>query len=187
MRCPSLKTGLGWLVGLVLLLTSVINLSILIMHAGPRTRAEDETGLHLTRELVLMGIASLQETDDPLPALRRFYDSLENLRHVDVKVVGNDDPAPIFAPRPPSKAEYEAPYWFVALIHTPPKMPIVPVTIKGANYGRIALISNPIDELAEKGSETFSRCERLHAHIRYECCRPRRSARERQTRKGQTP
>jgi len=55
-----------------MLLVLIINLSILIAHAGPRIRAEDDTSIHLTRELVVTAIGSLQETEDPLPALNRF-------------------------------------------------------------------------------------------------------------------
>ena len=46
MRCLSLKTELSWLIGLVMLMTLIINLSILIAHAGPRIHAEDDTSLH---------------------------------------------------------------------------------------------------------------------------------------------
>jgi two-component system sensor histidine kinase UhpB len=153
MRSLSLKVGLSWLVGAVLLMTLLINVSILVMHAGPRIRAEADSNLRLTRELVVMAIASLQETDDPLPALRRFYESLGSLRHVDVKVLANDDLSPIYGPRPNSRSGGEVPDWFVALVDAPPRILIVPVLIRHASYGRIALFSNPIDELAEIWSD----------------------------------
>ena len=153
MRCLSLKTELSWLIGLVMLMTLIINLSILIAHAGPRVRAEDDTSLHLTRELVVTAIGSLQETDDPLPALSRFYESLGNLRHVDVKVMEAGDVSPVLSVKPMPKSQSEVPSWFVDLVHTPPRVVTIPVTIKGVNYGRIAIISNPVDELAEVWSD----------------------------------
>ena len=153
MRCLSLKTELSSLIGCLMLVTLLINLSILIIHAGPRIRAEDDTSVRLTRELVVTAIGSLQETDDPLPALNRFYESLGKLRHVDVKVLsGEEMPA-----APPAKAapdsQSSVPGWFVDLIHTPARILIVPVTIKGVNYGRIAIVSNPVDELEEIWSD----------------------------------
>jgi two-component system sensor histidine kinase UhpB len=153
MRCLSLKTELSWLIGLVMLMTLIINLSILIAHAGPRVRAEDDTSLHLTRELVVTAIGSLQETDDPLPALSRFYESLGNLRHVDVKVMEAGDVSPVLSVKPMPKSQSEVPSWFVDFVHAPPRVVTIPVTIKGVNYGRIAIISNPIDELAEVWSD----------------------------------
>ena len=153
MRCLSLKTELSWLIGLVMLMTLIINLSILIAHAGPRVRAEDDTSLHLTRELVVTAIGSLQETDDPLPALSRFYESLGNLRHVDVKVMEAGDVSPVLSVKLMPKSQSEVPSWFVDFVHAPPRVVTIPVTIKGVNYGRIAIISNPIDELAEVWSD----------------------------------
>ena len=153
MRCLSLKTELSWLIGLVMLMTLIINLSILIAHAGPRIRAEDDTSLHLTRELVVTAIGSLQETDDPLPALRRFYESLGGLRHVDVKVVEAGDVSSVLSVKPTPESQSQVPSWFVDFVHAPPRVLIVPVTFKGINYGRIAIISNPVDELAEVWSD----------------------------------
>ena len=153
MRCLSLKTELSWLIGLVMLMTLIINLSILIAHAGPRIRAEDDTSLHLTRELVVTAIGSLQETDDPLPALSRFYESLGGLRHVDVKVMEAGDVSPVLPVKPMPKSQSEVPSWFVDFVHTQPRVVIVPVTVKGVNYGRIAIISNPVDELEEVWSD----------------------------------
>lgn len=153
MRCLSLKTELSWLIGLLMLVTLAINLSVLILHAGPRIRAEDETSVHLTRELVVTAIGSLQETNDPLPALNRFYESLGKLRHVDVKVLSSSGPT---VPTPASAIPRDpgsVPGWFVDLIHTPPRSVIVPVTIKGVDYGRIAIVSNPVDELEEIWSD----------------------------------
>lgn len=153
MRRLSLKTELSWLIGLLMLVTLVINLSVLILHAGPRIRAEDETSVRLTRELVVTAIGSLQEMNDPLPALNRFYESLGKLRHVDVKVMSNGDPA---VPTPSTamiRDQGSVPVWFVDLIHAPPRTVIVPVTIKGVDYGRIAIVSNPLDELDEVWSD----------------------------------
>jgi two-component system, NarL family, sensor histidine kinase UhpB len=148
-----LKTELSWLIGFLMLLTLIINLSILIVHAGPRIRTEDDTSLHLTRELVVTAIGSLQETDDPLPALNRFYESLGKLRHVDVKVLGGDNMAAMIPERAAPSDQSSVPGWFVELVHTPPKSIIVPVSIKGVNYGRIAIVSNPVDELEEIWSD----------------------------------
>lgn len=151
MSSTSLKARLSWLVGIVLVITLLVNIAILVLHAGPRIRAEDETSLRLTRELVLMTVASLQETSDPAPALLRFYESLGTLRHVDVRVLSRDESTHALARR--SSAESAVPNWFVGLVDPSPRVSIIPVLVKGVSYGRIAVISNPIDELMEIWSD----------------------------------
>jgi two-component system sensor histidine kinase UhpB len=148
----SLKARLSWLIGAVLLATLLVDIAILVLHAGPRIRAEDEASLRLTRELVLMTVASIQETSDPAPALRRFYESLGTLRHVDVRVLsGGESPIDALARR--ASAEADVPSWFVGLVDAAPRVSIIPVVVRGVDYGRIAIMSNPLDELAEIWSD----------------------------------
>ncbi len=125
----------------------------MILHAGPRIRAEDETSVYLTRELVVTAIGSLQESNDPLPALNRVYESLGKLRHVDVKVMNSSDPTVPAPANAITREQSSVPAWFVELIHSPSKTLIVPVIIKGVDYGRIAIVSNPVDELEEIWSD----------------------------------
>lgn len=148
----SLKARLSWLIGAVLVVTLLVNIAILVLQAGPRIRAEDETSLRLTRELVLMTIASIQETSDPAPALRRFYESLGALRHVDVKVLSDDD-SPTHALSTRSSGGTGVPDWFVNLAGASPRVSVIPVIIKGVGYGRIGIVSDPVDELAEIWSD----------------------------------
>ncbi|MBY6240853.1 ATP-binding protein [Methylosinus sp. Sm6] len=148
----SLKARLSWLIGAVLVATLLVDIAILVLHAGPRIRAEDETSLRLTRELVLMTVASIQETTDPAPALKRFYESLGTLRHVDVRVLSaGESPVEALARRP--SAEMDVPGWFVELVDAPPRVSIIPVRVGGVDYGRIAIMSNPLDELSEIWSD----------------------------------
>jgi two-component system, NarL family, sensor histidine kinase UhpB len=153
MRCLSLKTELSWLIAALMLLTLLINLSILVVHAGPRIRAEDDTSVRLTRELVVTAIGSLQETNDPLPALNRFYESLGKLRHVDVRVLSGSEEAAALPTEAVSRNQSAVPGWFVDLIHAPSRNLIIPVIIRGVKYGRIAIVSNPVDELEEIWSD----------------------------------
>lgn len=153
MQCLSLKTGLSWLIGVVLVTTLLINIVIQATHAGPRIRAEAESNLRLTRGMVVMTIAGLQETGDPLPALRGLYKSLGTLRHVDIKILASNDPIPAFRPEAKPHMGEDVPDWFVALIGASPKVTLVPVVIKNKQYGRIAIVSNPLDELAEIWSD----------------------------------
>ncbi|SFK61357.1 histidine kinase [Methylocapsa palsarum] len=153
MRCFSLKTGLSWLIGSVLVSTLLINIAIQLVHAGPRVRAEAESNLRLTRQMVLMTIATLPQSDDPLPGLSRLYESLGTLRHVDIRILAKGDPSPDFASEMALHPGDDAPNWFVSLIGAAPKVTFVPVIVQNKDYGRIAIVSNPLDELTEIWSD----------------------------------
>lgn len=146
MKCLSLKAGLSWLIAIVLISTLLVNIVIEAVHAGPRVRVEAESNLRLTREMVIMTIASLQDRDDPLPTLRRLYQSLGALRHVDIRVLAVDEAV---IEKPQSRTREDVPVWFVSLIGVPSRTTLIPVRLNGKDYGRIAIISNPLDELAE--------------------------------------
>lgn len=153
MRHMSLKARLSWLIGIVLSLMLAVNVAIMIGHAGPRIRAETDSIEQLSRELVETALASLQETKDPIPSLRRLFENLRNLRHIEIEILPSDDPSPNFDSKLRSKIETGVPDWFVALVAPPPKVDIIPATIGNVRYGNIAIISNPIDELAEIWSD----------------------------------
>ncbi|WP_244594622.1 ATP-binding protein [Methylosinus sporium] len=155
----SLRAGLSWLVGLVLSATLLVNVAVLVLHAGPRIRTEDETMLRLTHELLATALVSLQETADPAPAMRRFYESLGALRHVDIKILANADVASLGKPTPKRRDSVGVPDWFVSLVDAPTRVSILrlgslpTVLIRGVDDGRIAIVSNPVDELAEIWSD----------------------------------
>ncbi len=153
MRYMSLKARLSWLIGIVLSLMLAVNVAIMVGHAGPRIRAEAESIEHLSRELVETALASLQETKDPIPSLRRLFENLRNLRHIEIEILPNDDPSPNFDSKFRSELEKGVPDWFVTLVAPPPKVDIIPATIGNVQYGNIAIISNPVDELSEIWSD----------------------------------
>lgn len=150
MKHFSLKAGLSWLIAIVLIATLLVNIVIEAMHAGPRVRAEAESNLRLTREMVIMTIVSLQDRDDPLPTLSKLYQSLGALRHVDIRVLAADEAV---IERPQARTRDDVPAWFVSIVGAPSKTMIIPVQLNGKSYGRIAIISNPLDELAEVWSD----------------------------------
>ncbi|MBU3888311.1 HAMP domain-containing protein [Methylosinus sporium] len=149
----SLKARLGWLIAIVLTAMLAVNVAIMIGHAGPRVRAEAESIEHLSHELVETALASVQETKDPIPSLRRLFDSLRNLRHIEIEILPNDDTAPNFDSQLRSEIKNGVPDWFVSLVAPAPKVDIIPARIGDVQYGNIAIIFNPVDELAEIWSD----------------------------------
>ncbi len=153
MRGVSLKARLGGLIGFVLVATLLINLAIQLLHAGPRVRAEAGSNLRLMREVVLTTIANLPENEDPLPALRRLYASLGNLRHADVEILAANETAPRDWLEKIRHSGQDVPEWFVKLVGAQPRVLTIPVTVGGRAYSNIVVISNPFDELEEIWSD----------------------------------
>lgn len=150
----SLKAGLSWLIGLVLLATLLINLAIQLAHAGPRVRAEAGSNLRLAREFVLETIASLPENENPLLALRRLYANLGDLRHVDIKILERGEPPPAQWSTVNHALSNDPPAWFLRLVDVPPpRVIIVPIRVHASDYGSVAIVSNPLDELEEIWSD----------------------------------
>ncbi len=149
----SLKARLGWLIGVVLVATLLINLAIQLLHAGPRVRAEAGSNLRLMREVVLTTIANLPEDEDPAPALRRLYASLGNLRHSDVEILAANETPPTDWLEKIRHSDRGVPEWFVKLVGAAPRVMTIPVIVGGRAYSKILVISNPFDELEEIWSD----------------------------------
>ncbi|WP_442756102.1 ATP-binding protein [Methylocystis sp. JAN1] len=150
----SLKAGLSWLIGMVLLATLLINLGIQLMHAGPRVRAEAGSNLRLAREFVLTTITSLPDGDNPTPALRRLYANLGSLRHVDIRILDRGVAPPAHWSADDHVNDADPPAWFVKLVDVPPpRVILVPIRVHESEYGNVAIISNPLDELEEVWSD----------------------------------
>ncbi len=155
MRSLSLRARLNILLGALLSICLLANIAFIAWNAGPRVRAESETDARLARELIETALASLQETPDPGPPLRRLLLDLQNLRHVRIFVTANEAEAlsmPIITYPDPNGP----PLWFVRLFEPQPSLTIVPATIHGQNFGDIVIAADPSDEVAEIWGEVGS-------------------------------
>src|SRR4051794_28242034 len=146
----SLRTRLSLLLALVLTLGLAINITRLVLEAGPRVRAEDQSVIRLAREFIETLVVGLNDTPDADARLGRIVGDLNRLRHVSI-VWQNDGGAaePVVGARtgdertPPS-----VPAWFVALVHPEKTAVSVPISING-KPGSLLITSHPDDEMAE--------------------------------------
>lgn len=145
----SLKAGSNWLIGAVLIATLLINLLVQLLHAGPRIRAEAGSNLRLTREFVLKSIANVPEPENPLPPLQSLFANLGDLRHVEIKILGANDPVRGYRSELNHARYHDLPEWFVALAGAAPRVIVIPLIRGTHDYGRVAIVSNPLDELEE--------------------------------------
>ncbi|HEY3621638.1 MAG TPA: histidine kinase, partial [Roseiarcus sp.] len=120
-----------------------------VLQASGRSRAETQSAMRLTKDLVTSTLARLPEAPEP-GALEGLVASLQHLRHVRA---GIGDPS--LAPSILSEAnkESEAPRWFRALVGAPAEVAVIPVAMKNGGTESIILVADPADEIDEVWGE----------------------------------
>jgi len=148
-RKLSLRARLNLLLALVLTLGLAINIARLVLEAGPRVQAEDQSVIRLAREFMETLVAGLNETPDPDARLNQILQDLNRLRHVSI-ARGDDagQTGPLTAERSDDGEPSSVPAWFVALVHPEQTAVSVPISIHG-KPGSLLITSHPNDEMAE--------------------------------------
>lgn len=146
-RKLSLRTRLNLLFALVLVLGLAANIGRLVLEAGPRIQAEDDSVIRLAREFVEASIVDLKDGSDPEAKLAGIVDGLQKLRHISVTLSRegvSENSAPAAARR------FDAPpEWFVAMVRPEPTRLRIPIAVEGKSYGTLLVASHPTDEIAE--------------------------------------
>jgi len=145
----SLRSRINLLLALVLALGLAINVARLVLEAGPRVQAEDQSVTRLAREFVETIVGSLNDAVDPEARLDQIVGELRRLRHVSItrQIDGRTATVPVDT-RDADDDSRSVPTWFVALVHPGQTSVSVPVLIHGANTA-LAITSIPNDEIAE--------------------------------------
>lgn len=146
----SLRARLNVLLALVLTLGLAINIARLVLEAGPRVQAEDQSVIRLAREFIGTLVESLNETPDPDARLSRIIEDLNQLRHVSITRQDNTaeaKQAPADISGDDSKRS-PVPPWFVALVHPEKTAVNVPISIHGKPES-LVITSHPNDEINE--------------------------------------
>lgn len=146
----SLRARLNIILALVLMLGLVVNVMRLVLEAGPRVRAEDQSVIRLAREFIGTLVVSLNETPDPQARLDQTIQDLNRLRHVSITKQGDIAGGGPAAPNRTAEGNDAslAPAWFVALIHPEQTSVSVPISI-GGKSGSLVITSHPNDEINE--------------------------------------
>src|ERR1700730_3625027 len=148
----SLRARLNTLLALVMVLGLVINIARLLLEAGPRVAAEDQSVVRLARGFVETLVSDLNDAPDPQARLDQIVEGLKQLRHV--SITREHHPATGSAPAasaPPggSGEPRQVPEWFVTLIHPEQTTVSVPIAVNGRSLGSLVITSHPTDEIAE--------------------------------------
>src|SRR6195952_1038246 len=140
----SLRARLNTILAIVLMLGLAINIARLLLEAGPRVQAEDQSVIRLARGFVETLVAGLNDSSDPEARLNRIIEDFNRLRHVSITRENETVEA--------KPATYDGrngpPAWFVALVHPERTAVSVPVTING-KPGSLVITSHPNDEMNE--------------------------------------
>ena len=145
----SLRARINLLLALVLTLGLAINVARLVLEAGPRVQAEDQSVIRLAREFIDTIVAGLNEAPDPEARLNQIVQDLNRLRHVSITRQGEAVETIRIADKPDDNADARSPpAWFVRLVHPEQTTVNVPISIKG-KPGSLLITSHPNDEMAE--------------------------------------
>src|SRR4051812_8612178 len=145
----SLRARINLLLALVLTLGLAINVARLVLEAGPRVQAEDQSVIRLAREFIDTIVAGLNEAPDPEARLNQIVHDLNRLRHVSITRQGESVERPGLADNPDGNPDARSPpAWFVTLVHPEKTTVNVPISIKG-KPGSLLITSHPNDEMAE--------------------------------------
>ena len=147
----SLRARLNVILALMLMLGLAVNVMRLVLEAGPRVQAEDQSVIRLAREFLGTLVVSLNETSDPQARLDQTIRDLNRLRHISISkqgdIVGAKSPEPALVADDDDDAA-PAPAWFVSLIHPEQTSVNVPISILGKS-GSLVITSHPNDEINE--------------------------------------
>ena len=146
-----LRMRLNALFALVLILGLGINIGRLLLEAGPRVQAEDESVIRLAREFIEASVVDLKDSADPEAKLAGIVDGLQRLRHV---TVTRDSEAPGSAEGLAGATQADGgpgapPAWFIALVRPEQTNLSVPISIGDKSLGSLVVASHPTDEIAE--------------------------------------
>ncbi|MBR0935596.1 histidine kinase [Bradyrhizobium jicamae] len=146
-RKLSLRARINLLLALILALGLGINIARLVLEAGPRVQAEDQSVIRLAREFVETIVAGLKEAPDPDARLDQIVQDLTRLRHVSI-TRQDDVTARAREAREEAGDQRAPPAWFVALVHPEQTSVRVPISIRGEAQS-LLITSHPDDEMAE--------------------------------------
>src|SRR5262249_7766548 len=145
----SLRPRVNLLLAIVFPLAVAIHAGRLVLEAGPRVQAEDQSVIRLAREFIDTIVAGLNEAPDPEARLNQIVNDLNRLRHVSITRQGAAVDGSASTDRSDDTDNTRSPpAWFVALVHPEKTTVNVPFSIKG-NPGSLLITYHPNDEMAE--------------------------------------
>jgi two-component system sensor histidine kinase UhpB len=140
----SIRTRLNALIVALLSVALISFVLAMVISAGPRIRAENDSIMRLAKEFVETTIESLQGTTDPEQHLKILLGGLKELRHVRIYRAEDGLPAQAQA----DQADSEAPSWLADMGAPIPDLEI-PVVVNGQSFGKLVVAPRADHEAEE--------------------------------------
>ena len=140
----SIRFRLNALIVVLSSLGLLVLVAAMVVSAGPRIHAENDSIMRLAKEFVETTIDSLQGTSDPGARLEVLVDGLKELRHVHIYRLNDHTPHVV----PEEPLDGDAPAWLARLGRPSPGVE-VPVVVNGQDFGTLVLAPRVSDEAAE--------------------------------------
>jgi len=145
-RSISLRARLNLIMGSLFALWLVVDAAHGVYEASGRARAETQSAMRLTTDLVTTALVHLQDGPKPERAVAGLVASLQNLRHVRVGI-GDSSLAPAIEAAADRRSE--APRWFHAVVNAPSRVVAIPMDLNGRGSSSIVIVADPSDEIDE--------------------------------------
>jgi len=145
----SIRFRLNALLVTLFSLALIVAIGSLVMDAGPRIHAENQSTVRLSREFLETTVESLQGVNNPNERLQVLLEGLRNLRHVNIYWA--HEPEPSGAPNAgdgDERSGLRAPGWLTRLAPPDPRITI-PVDVNGNHFGELIIAPRADDESAE--------------------------------------
>jgi two-component system, NarL family, sensor histidine kinase UhpB len=139
----SIRFRLNVLMVTLLSLALLALLGAMVMSAGPRIRAENDSMMRLAKEFVETAVESLQGTSDPGERLAVMLAGLRDLRHV--RIYRAEQPLATAATDAGGAGVHD----WLAEFAQPEHRIEVPVIVNGHNFGELVIAPQASDESAE--------------------------------------
>lgn len=147
----SLRLRLIGLVALVFAASLVLGGTVACLNASRSVEAEMRSALAVGQQIVALGVAGLDRSDDPARDLERLVASFRGNRHLRVTLTGAE--RAVAAPQRDAPLLGTVPRWFERLIGVTPSRVLIPVALAGRAYGEIAIETVPHNEVLEIWNE----------------------------------
>jgi two-component system, NarL family, sensor histidine kinase UhpB len=147
----SLRLRLIALVVLVFAASLLLGGTVACLNASRSVETEMRSALAVGQQIVALGLAGLDRSDDPARDLGRLVASFRGNRHLRVTLSGAE--RVVAVPAADAAPLGTAPRWFERLIGVAPARVLIPVAVAGRAYGEITVETVPHNEVLEIWNE----------------------------------
>jgi two-component system sensor histidine kinase UhpB len=159
----SLRLRLVLIPSAILVLGLAATIGYELAGAAGRVRAEVSSGMRFGRILVGAALVNARTAGGDDAARASLAAELPRVRHIDFRLLDEPPSLAEAALRQVDPARSRVPAWFARLFDLAVQRELFPIVSGGVTVGNVAMLSNPLDEIAEIWDELVWLCALLLA------------------------